>query len=337
MAVRHRQSIATLVTLVLGVCPMQSAIDFPLELSEPMNETRVEILILQRLEQEQKEANGRLEKIAERLNDVDRRLGEVRGEITGLSKGKSDVHWSVRNVLAPLLVALIVASVGLAYHGLDKRLGAMEEFLRDNGGFIAGLRLEKVQPSDPKEAEQILAQAKKVRARISPEIITESGTKFINASANTPTAWSTALAFLNYRSFLNPSFLTIPAKQALEDKSVNTTYSQWTPTGKPVTTARLKAYGTAPKEEAAAMTPIGFTPNASHGNKFIILYDGNVVLDNTEFRHVIISNAHVLWDGGAIIMQDVYFINCTFDLPRANGQSFAAAILSNTSVNFQSS
>jgi hypothetical protein len=91
-------------------------------------------------------------------------------------------------------------------------------------------------------------------------------------------------------------------------------------------------------EQAAVMYPIGHVPkNPSHGNKFIVLYDGNVVLDNTQFRHVIIYNAHIIWEGGPIIMQDVYFINCTFNLPREKGQSLAATILSNTSVDFQAS
>jgi hypothetical protein len=60
-----------------------------------------------------------------------------------------------------------------------------------------------------------------------------------------------------------------------------------------------------------------------------------MTLDNTEFRHVIFSNVHVAWQGGPVIMRDVYFVNCTFDLLRDNGQNLADAILSNTAVDFQ--
>ena len=59
------------------------------------------------------------------------------------------------------------------------------------------------------------------------------------------------------------------------------------------------------------------------------------ILDNTEYRHVIISNSHIMWRGGPVIMQHVYFVNCTFDLPQANGQNLAVAILDNIAVDFK--
>ncbi|MGO9404657.1 MAG: hypothetical protein ACLPVW_14435 [Terriglobales bacterium] len=296
-----------------------------------MSETRVEILILQRLQQEQKEANGRLEKIAERLGEMERRIAEVKGEVAGLSKPRTDVHWSVRNVLAPLLVAAIVALAGLAYHGLDTRLGNVEAFLRGNGGFIAAIRLENVNPSDPQraqEAEQILAQAKKAEIKISPEVIEKAGKKFIDAAKNDPAVWNAALAFVDYRSFLNVN--TEPQlKNPLPIPDVEQHYFI---TNFTVHRPAFSVYGHAPVSQAAKLNLIGKAePSPPYGHAFILLVGDSVIIDDLEMKNVVFRDVHVIYLGGNFIMENVYFVNCTFEIvQQPNGQHLANSVLASS-------
>jgi hypothetical protein len=47
-------------------------------------------------------------------------------------------------------------------------------------------------------------------------------------------------------------------------------------------------------------------------------------LDGFKFRHVIFSNIRIIYNGGPAQLEDVLFVNCTFDIPqKPQGQSFA--------------
>jgi hypothetical protein len=290
-----------------------------------------------------------LEKVVNDGDDRTRRVGERLEELresvqTDINVRLATVEERTRNILwAAGIGAAALLAICTQLYSLNGRLTGIERDVAHIGSALADLQLKRASQniSNPKsvpEVKQVLADAKNGRIKIPSTTVASEGSKFIEAAIANPDAWSAALAFLEYRSFLNPGLVSLDVKHALEDKNIGTAYSQWTPTGESGTTALLKAYGSAPLVEGAVMTPIGFvTRGASHGNKFIVLYDGDVVLDNTEFKHVIISGAHVIWGGRATILQDVYFINCTFDLPKTRGQSLATAILDNTSVNFQTS
>jgi hypothetical protein len=59
------------------------------------------------------------------------------------------------------------------------------------------------------------------------------------------------------------------------------------------------------------------------------------VLDGMDLRNVVIENARISYRGGAPGMNNVYFVNCTFELPQTHvGQELAVAVLEHPSVIF---
>lgn len=328
-----------------------------------MSETRIEILILQRLEQEQKDANARLERISERIGAIERRIAEVKGEVTGLSKPRSDVHWTVRNVLAPLLVAIIVTSAGLAYHDLDKRLGNIEAFFHDNSGFIAGLRLQQnaVNPSDPhsiQDAKLVLAEATRAKIAIPAETVRSAGDKFLQASKNDPQVWNTALSFVDYRSLLNLLNSTAVPKltDGRPDKSFGPqrfgSHLRTPSTGnraddeargrQAVEAQQALLFGNLVTENFAVMERMENPLNDTKGYQFIVYQipnhpEAELVLDGLHMRNVIIKNMRIAYYGGPVRLESVYFVNCTFSFPSPTTTptlDFASAILASPATTF---
>lgn len=154
-----------------------------------------------------------------------------------------------------------------------------------------------------------------------------------------PDSWKAALAFVGYRSFLNLS--PIPEREwAGITENFTSRYSRVIPLAGHGKRPEISPVGQAPKDQAAVVQIIGapFTTNDKYGNRFVVLHDGDVLLDSMELKHVIIYNAHVVYKGGPLIMDDVYFVNCTFDLIRQNNtQGLANAILDDTPVDFRAS
>jgi hypothetical protein len=84
-----------------------------------------------------------------------------------------------------------------------------------------------VSPQNIQETTSILATAKAAGVRIATSTVETTGTKFINASENTPPAWSAALAFLNYRSFLNSSFIANRSSRRWKSKASVRPTANW--------------------------------------------------------------------------------------------------------------
>src|SRR6202035_278436 len=87
---------------------------------------------------------------------------------------------------------------------------------------VNALRLKQVSsnPIDPQniaEAKTVLAKAISEKVEIEKTVIQESGAKFIEVSQKSPAAWGAALAFLNYKSFLNTAVAPKPGNRKLID------------------------------------------------------------------------------------------------------------------------
>ena len=63
---------------------------------------------------------------------------------------------------------------------------------------------------------------------------------------------------------------------------------------------------------------------------------GGMVLDGWQLRNVIFQNVHIVYNGGPLIMNNVYFVNCTFEMKAdKNTQGLALASFSpNPSIAF---
>jgi hypothetical protein len=176
------------------------------------------------------------------------------------------------------------------------------------------------------ELKSLATVAKKEHLTVKPEAVEKVGNKLV--AAGTPDAWNIALDFVNYKSFLNTS-LALSISNLAGQKKGPTLYFPTVPPG--MKGPQFSVVGAVPTEKAAQFIEIGKPdPNTSLpvGDEWIIVENGSVALDNTKLRKVVFRNIDVFYDGGPLIMKDVYFMNCVFHIShQPNGRSLAVATL----------
>ena len=168
--------------------------------------------------------------------------------------------------------------------------------------------------------------AKTEHVTIKPEIVENIGRKLV-AQRGSSEAWDTAIDFLNYKSFLNVS-LSVAVNSVMPTGILNTKYGMRAPHG--IGPPRFTVAGAVPEGQAAQLNVIGEPDrNTPLGNDWIIADGGGLVIDNMQLKKVIFRNVYISYDGGPIHMQDVYFMNCVFQVrQQSNGERFAFAVLS---------
>ena len=285
-----------------------------------MTEQRIDINMLARIDSEQKTTASRVDAVDARLGNIESDIAEIEGVIK-----PKELPWAVRFFLFPLAVAALVATVAAVIH-LEIAMNGIQTFIHDNGGFIAGLRLEKFTPSDPqslKEVRQIITQAKAEKVKIPIDVIINSGKRFIEASDGNHEDWPTAQQYLDYRSFLNADF--VPNVGQLT-KSKDTKYRSYINT-------RLNPYaklpadsftvyfagGYVPPEQSARLdnldNPQSINPHSESSGIGLFVLEGKadgIVLDHMYMKNVIVRNSDVYYEGGKTRLENVYFVNCEF-------------------------
>jgi hypothetical protein len=233
--------------------------------------------------------------VADQLKDPLKQIGEIAGDVREI-KGKLEV-------LDPLI---------------QKFTG---ERLSDAGKLDSKQLLARLP-----ELKTLATIAKKESITVKPEVVETVGTKLVKAG--NMDAWNTALDFVNYKSFLNFS-LSIQVRTVVGDGTLTTVYNWNTPNG--MARAKFSIAGAVPQGNAAHFRSIGKPdPNESSalGNDWIIVDGGGLVIDGMDMRKVIFRNVYILYDGAPLQMQDVYFINCTFQIKQqSNGERLALAVL----------
>jgi hypothetical protein len=234
--------------------------------------------------------------VTDQLREPLKQIGEIARDVSEI-KGKLEV-------LDPLIRDLTIKRIGEAGNLTSKELNA---------------RLP--------DLKHLATLAKTEKLQIAPQAIEKVGNKL--AGIGNEDAWKTALDFLNYKSFLNASLSLPLSPTVMGSGKITTSYTvNW-----PVGTAqpRFSVIGAVPPEQAAHLIVIGTSdPNASLslGNDWILADGGNLILDNMQLKKVIFRNVHILYGGGPLIMQNAYFINCTFDVrQQSNGQRLVMAVL----------
>jgi hypothetical protein len=177
------------------------------------------------------------------------------------------------------------------------------------------------------ELRSLATIAKTESVTVKPETVQKVGNKLIEVG--TSAAWSAALDFVNYKSFLNVS-LAVKFNNVIGTGTLKTEYVTNSPAG--LGTPHFGVLGAVPTEQAAQLLQIGKPdPNGSSplGNDWIIADGGGLTIDNMQMKKVILRNVYISYSGGPLRMQDVYFINCTFAVKQQpNGQRLVAAALS---------
>jgi hypothetical protein len=265
------------------------------------------------------------------VNDhIDAKVGELSGQIHAL-----DVR--VARLEGPL----------------TSRVSDLEKSAKESAGLAAGLRLEGLatQPKSPTNisaVNDILSRAQKDNVAIPADMVERAGSKFIDAAQHDPAAWKAALAFMDYRSFLNGATAQIPLDLTLFDPNSGFWFIDVEGTKRVGTTGRhvfTVSRHVIPNADAARYERIGdrFNEGRPTGPAAIVVDGQNeslFALDGHRLKNVTFKNAAIAYGGGETILENVHFVNCTFLQFKQNSapiQELAKTILADASVTFRHS
>jgi hypothetical protein len=305
-----------------------------------MAEQSIEMYMLQNIQAEQKRTSERLNTLDDRVFELGQEVGQLRG--TTSPPIPTEKPWWLSSIVGPLIVAVVVAIVGTLITLLVK-VSRIEGELHDNAGFIAGLRLQQnandpTSPQNAADVRQVLENAKNKRFKIPPDVVKITGVKFVQAAQTNSNAWNAALALVDYHSSQN--HVTLSAKPAPLSESEVTYHTHYDvawigPPGHAYTVTPLL-----PQYEAATVHFLDkpdHNANVAMGPSFLVLEDSTYLLDSLYFRRVIFRNSRIVYKGGPVVLDNVTFVNCTFEITQQpNGLSFATVFLeSPLSVTFK--
>lgn len=303
-------------------------------------------------------------------------VDQIQAAITPVVDSLSPHGWRkaafVLRELGPLtgtisvILALLAITLGALYQSwghvkeeatfrqrTDDRLTLIERDIKaiQNSVTLTSFKQEVSGPPNQETARAlttILQTARRGKIPLPPDGIGAAGQKFIAASNRFPEAWEASLAFLDYRSYLNPGPLPLAGlrRQSLADNDnyeiqLNISNDYGRPKD-PLGISDVWLADSASPDESARIEFMPQPPKGSSGVKFIILDwhrpDVALILDMEYMKNVVVRNAVVRYSGGPVRLENVYFVNCTFEVPaRPSGQSFAKAVLSSAAITFSSS
>jgi hypothetical protein len=289
----------------------------------------------------------------ERIKGLETQAGTFRERVAKI-EGKLETPKTTNPILIPILSTICFALVGyLGWVGIQ--VVNHGEKLTEIYGLLVPQRLSQAasmpeNKQNIKEAQQILATAKKNGILLPDDLIRESGTKFISASAKQPLALSAAMQYLNYRSFFNdeeaPSdigaqetnFTPSSSGSVITPPHVHVHWGfQWPGLDGYIQSPTKEAFSTeiVTANQAALMQKIGSNLNADEKSGFGLFFiiglkePPQIRLDGYHLRNIVIKGGNIFYDGGPVNLERVYFVNCTFQFsshPLAQG--LAEAILS---------
>ncbi|MGO9866017.1 MAG: hypothetical protein ACLPLR_20615 [Terriglobales bacterium] len=311
------------------------------EESLEMAEQKIDLAMLSRIDSDQKATASRVDKIQESVNGIAREVSEIKGVI----KPPAEAPAWLRFFIYPLCV-ITASSMVAAVIMLLVKVNGIETFIHDNGGFIAGLRLQQ-SATDPfnqrsvADAQQILKSARRDKVIIPVDVVEKTGTKFLDASQSSPKAWDATLAFVDYRSYLNgpnpplEDFYAFDAPNIYAFKETHYVFGNIPDKPKPQFTTSLKRV---PIAVSARLEQIGhpFTGEPNEGPQSLLGVGGELALDGYYLRSVILEGMIVHYNGGPVTLENVTFINCQFVMDNIdNGRALGSQLLASSQVTFK--
>lgn len=184
-----------------------------------------------------------------------------------------------------------------------------------------------------KEKEDIAKTAKNRQIPIDPKFVSDAAQQALEVDASQPqfskVAWDAATALLDYNSFL-ASLTPVPGISNAKPFRLQDFNAQfYIPHENPNSTLTTRWVGIVPHEQMARLDYIGRDQNADQvdGPATLVVTGGDIVLDGVEIRHVVFINTKVIYKGGKVILNDVYFINCAFQIERgSNGRNLISSL-----------
>jgi hypothetical protein len=285
--------------------------------------------------------NAKLDKLGERIDKLNERLSTIEGQ--SQSEREQKKH--------PLRIALFVILSGVLvtyFTWLGKQVVTLDTQV---AGLLTPQKLQAAasNPTEPKNVSQVtklLQDAQKRNQVIEPAVIAGVGAKFLEVSENNPNAWNAAISVLDYRSFLNKDFE--PVLGQLTPIGPGSTYQpvfQLIPNdaglkpGTKVLAANLMfTGGHTTDDKSARMEELDKPQSGSSGIAYFVL-DGNhrdaLSLDGMYMKNVVVRNSVVVYHGGPLRLENVYFVNCTFQLDSTKRtKAFGTTLLASAEVSF---
>jgi len=251
-------------------------------------------------------------------HDVDERVRSVLNEKDGVNETLHSVEQTVNRS--------------------DEKLQTLEPFIRDvvthqfetAAKLPTGALIQRI-PA----LKNLVAVARNQSVTLDPNIVAEAGTKLVDASRQKADVWSVVLQLIGYKSF-NNNFSLLP--DTTDVPEFRDKYLINIPTGAVHPTFSLK--GSVPANLAAQTGYIGEDRNKGmkSGPAWIVADGGEAGLDGIQLRNVIFRGVRVSYFGAPLIMKNVYFINCTFNMNLVpNTRQLVLALLApEPSTSFQS-
>lgn len=190
------------------------------------------------------------------------------------------------------------------------------------GVFDARLRLAvHGEPTRDKieKAVQIAKQAKAQNVHVSPSVITQVGQKILN-SATLPHLQQTAVEAANQFASYRSSLVSLP----LNVVHINTlTATPTDPKGPPISidVGCAKATNGAEAKSGAIFGFAGFTVGNCSDLVICPTKPGVLQLDSVDSKNVTFVNGTLIYNGGNLKLDNVRFVNCTFQIPVASARN----------------
>ena len=183
-------------------------------------------------------------------------------------------------------------------------------------------------------AIHVLERARSADVRLSKVLVREAGHRFIDA-AGKPEAWDAALACVSYKSFLNSGYEPSPGPllpvtsnaELIFENRFNVTLQ----IGFLGRTINPTEYPQMRFLDSTYPNPRRVDPNRVTPCPEYIKVIGNIMtLDDFYLKRIIFENVHIVYHGGRMRLENVYFVNCTFEFdqqPRERDLNFAKSVL----------
>ena len=193
----------------------------------------------------------------------------------------------------------------------------------------------------------VLQLAKDANVKLNPQLLRNYGQQVLTISGDPNTSgdvWGVLGSLLNYRSFLN-----VEDSPAAHEDFEPSMRSGWNMTAHfyvavkgPGSITLTYPNRLVRASDSCVYQPLKSTWTAtSEGHPFVrVTANGNPILtlDGFHLKNVIFDGVKVEYDGGPLMMEDVYFVNCRFDVkPTGPSRQFTLAILRNVPASFSAS
>jgi hypothetical protein len=211
----------------------------------------------------------------------------------------------------------------------DMRLTSIEKSLANLR--LSSLSVEPVTPHVVEQIRQIIGDANSSTQALDPLVVSDAAQQFIKQSTDNPSAWQAATLLVGYRSNLNEA--SAPNLPPEIEHFGKTTYEY-----PPAWTGKLSWTGRSHFPDLPQMHQMDrpdTNPSNPLGPSYLLMNGGTVPLDNLFLKRVIIANATVVFHGGPLHLEGIYFVNCRFEITsQHSGQLLAFAILADPAVSF---